>query len=87
MRDIWREAPDLRPYSALVPGISLDERNAPRSAGSGASARLDFSAEDRVNDDLFNHILWTAIKGAGVPYPGARAASAPEWTRAARGAR
>jgi hypothetical protein len=34
-----------------------------------------------VDDELFNRILWKAIKGEGVPYPGATRLTAPEWTR------
>ena len=79
LRDIWRDAPDLRPYTALVPAVSLDERTPKGGAGSGASAAFDFSGEDRVNDERFNRVLWLAIKGAGVPYPGARASTAPDW--------
>ena len=82
LRDIWRDAPDVRPYTALVPAASLDELTPKNGAGSGASARLDLTGEDRINDDLFNRVLWLAIKGPTVPYPGARAATAPEWAKA-----
>ena len=84
LRDIWRESPDLSPYTALVPGVSLDERTPARSVGTRESSRFDFSAEDRIDDDQFNRVLWAAIKGRDVPYPGGRAASAPEWATAGR---
>ena len=84
LRDVWRDTPDVRPYTALVPAASLDERTPAGAIGSSASARLDFSAEDRVNDDEFNRLLWVAIKGTRIPYPGARAATAPEWASARR---
>ena len=84
LRDIWRDTPDVTPYSAIVPAASLDERTPAGAAGTDASAHLDFSAEDRVNDDLFNRLLWLAIKGPRVLYPGARAVTAPEWARARR---
>ena len=83
LRDIWRDSPDLTPYTALVPPVSLDERTPPRSAGTGASAKFDFSGEDRVDDGQFNRVLWAAIKGPNVPYPGGRAATAPEWAQPA----
>ncbi|HEX2780063.1 MAG TPA: bifunctional YncE family protein/alkaline phosphatase family protein [Gemmatimonadaceae bacterium] len=82
LRDIWREKPDVRPYRALTPSISLDEKTPRGAPGTGASATLDLRYEDRINDDLFNRILWVAVKGPGVPYPGSRRASAPDWTRA-----
>ncbi|HWE41123.1 MAG TPA: bifunctional YncE family protein/alkaline phosphatase family protein [Gemmatimonadaceae bacterium] len=81
LRDIWRESPDLSPYTALVPAVSLDERNPARGVGARESSRFDFSAEDRIDDDQFNRVLWAVIKGPDVPYPGGRAARAPEWTR------
>jgi YVTN family beta-propeller protein len=82
LRDIWRDTPDARPYTALVPGVSLDERTPARSVGTRESSRFDFSAEDRVDDDQLNRVLWAAIKGSDVPYPGSRASSAPEWATA-----
>ena len=80
LRQVWRREPDLRPYSALRPAADIDERNARRgSAAELASARLDLRGEDRIDDALFNQILWATIKGPGVPYPGVARASAPEW--------
>jgi hypothetical protein len=38
------------------------------SSGS-CSARLDLSRVDTGEDELFNRVLWQAIKG-DVPYPG-----------------
>jgi hypothetical protein len=40
-----------------------------------ASKMLTFKAEDTSNDDLFNRILWTTIKGE-TPYPGTKRMSA-----------
>ena len=79
LRDIWRESPDLSPYATLIPAVALDERTPARSVGTRESTGLDFSAEDRINDDKFNRVLWAVIKGADVPYPGGRSATAPEW--------
>ena len=50
---------------------ALDEKNPPRTRGSQQSLGLDLSGPDRSDDELFNHILWEAIKGERVPYPGA----------------
>ena len=33
------------------------------------SARLPLDKEDQCPEDLFNHILWRAVKGSQVPYP------------------
>jgi hypothetical protein len=81
LRDVWTDTPDLTPYRALPAGVSLDERNPERGPGAGESARLDLRFEDASDDELFNRILWTAIKGERVPYPGATRMSALEARR------
>ncbi len=81
LRDIWNTTPDLRPYAALTPGVPLDERN-PRSGGNAeASRKLTLDFEDTADEDLFNRILWRAVKGDSVPYPGIRRMSALEAKR------
>ncbi len=81
LREIWRDTPDLRPYTALVPAVRLTDRNP--SAGSGAkeSEQLDLRYEDVAEDDLFNRILWRTIKGPAVAYPGPTRMSAAEVLR------
>lgn len=69
LREIWQSTPDLRPYTAIVPTQSLDERNPANRPMTIASASLDLSGPDRVDDARFNHILWRTIKGSS-PYPG-----------------
>jgi WD40 repeat protein len=80
LREIWAGSPDLRPFAALTPTHSLTEINPSRGAGARRSARLDFSAVDRVEDDEFNRILWRALKGSA-PYPAVRRAGTLEYTR------
>jgi YVTN family beta-propeller protein len=75
-RDIFAAAPDLTPYVALTPATSLTARNPANTPAARASAGLDFSSEDRIDDDVFNRVLWQAIKGA-TPYPGATRMTAP----------
>lgn len=58
---------DPRPYVAEKPRVSLDEWNPPTAPGAAASARMDFSAEDRIDDDELNQILWRAIRGSEPP--------------------
>ncbi len=54
--------PNLKPYSLLGPATSLTERNAGKSVGATESAKMDFTQEDRADDDELNSILWRAIK-------------------------
>jgi YVTN family beta-propeller protein len=78
LRDIWADTPDLRPYEHSVPAQSLEELNVRAGAGARESERLNLSVEDASDDETFNRILWKAIKGPAVPYPGATRASAKE---------
>jgi hypothetical protein len=71
LREIWRSSPDLRPYAALTSAQSMTELNVATGPGARASAHLDFTREDRVDDAVFNRILWRALKG-NAPYPTAR---------------
>ena len=75
LRDVWSEKPDLTPYKALVPSVSLDELNPKNTALARSSQKLDLSIEDVADETLFNHILWETIKGSA-PYPEAHRVSA-----------
>ncbi len=75
-RGVFSAHPDLTPYHALVPGISLTERNPRDTPAARTSARLDFRLEDLADDDTFNHVLWEAIKG-NAPYPAIHHMTAP----------
>jgi phospholipase C len=61
--------PELSGFTALPAGIDLMAKNPPQGYGATASARMDFSEYDRIDEDLLNRILWHSIKGADVPYP------------------
>jgi YVTN family beta-propeller protein len=77
---IFAYEPDPTPYTALVPDIPLDERNPSGTRGALESERLDLTQEDRSDDELFNRILWEAVKG-DAPYPGPRRLSLLELHR------
>ena len=81
LRDVWAATPDLRPYAALIPAVSLTEKNPARGPGARESERMDFRFEDLADENAFNRALWVAIKGPAVPYPGTRRLSALEWKR------
>jgi DNA-binding beta-propeller fold protein YncE len=71
LREIWETTPDLGPYTALTPNVSLKEVNPKTGAMAEASKKLALKVEDASDDDVFNRILWTTIKG-DKPYPGTR---------------
>jgi YVTN family beta-propeller protein len=81
LRDIWSDTPDLRPYVALKPAQSLDERNPRTGAGARDSRKLALDKEDQADEDLFNRILWRAIKGDKRPWPGVTRMSTLEYQR------
>ncbi|MEP7067079.1 MAG: phosphoesterase, partial [Gemmatimonadota bacterium] len=81
LREIWRDSPDVRPYAALTPAQSIVDLNVATGPGARASAHIDLAHEDRVDDSVFNRILWGALKGSA-PYPAARRLSLLEAARA-----
>jgi len=42
---------------------------------------FDLSRADAVDDEAFSRVIWMAVKGERVPYPGARRMSALEAVR------
>ncbi len=67
MANCFATKADARPYAAEKPRVSLEERNPSSAPGAAASARMDFSEEDRIDDDELNEILWRAIRGSNPP--------------------
>jgi len=74
------EAPNLAPYTALVPTQSLNEVNqqvgsitgphaAERRQAARASARMNFGDPDAAPSERLNRILWHDARGWGKPYP------------------
>ncbi|HZK78882.1 MAG TPA: SMP-30/gluconolactonase/LRE family protein [Gemmatimonadaceae bacterium] len=81
LHDIWKASPDLRPYVALKPAVPLDEKNPKVGVGAEQSRKLALGKEDEANEDLFNRVLWRAIKGESRKYPGPTRMSALELKR------
>ena len=69
MTGAFQATADPTPYTAEKPRIPLDERNPAASATAARSARLDFSEDDRIDDDELNDILWPAIRNSDPPPP------------------
>jgi len=76
LRDAFVSAPDLRPYTALTPTISLDEVNLANNPEAEASRRLRLDRADEADEASFNRVLWRTVKGPKVPEPSPRRASA-----------
>ncbi|MBN2506548.1 MAG: beta-propeller fold lactonase family protein [Verrucomicrobia bacterium] len=77
MTDCFCDTPDFTPFHALPSNIPLDQMNpAPKAIRdpllrhyAHASARLPLDRIDACPEDLFNRILWHAMKGPHAPYP------------------
>ncbi len=76
MTACFTETPDFTPYESVPNNIPLDEINPPLQGLSGPalywakkSLEQDLEDIDRIDEDVFNRIIWHAVKGYDVPYP------------------
>ena len=76
MTDCFTATPDFTPYKAVKNNIPLDDLNPALVSLSGkqlywAQKSLEQNIEDvdRIDDDVFNRIIWHAVKGYDRPYP------------------
>ena len=76
MVDCFQETPDLTPYDVRPNLIALDEMNQHMAQLRGKaryyakkSAELPLDEVDLADEDLFNRIIWHAVKGPDVRYP------------------
>jgi len=63
------------PYVFKPCNIDLNLKNTAENKWTIVSETLDFSKEDRAPDDLFNRIIWAAVKGEESTYPAPRRAA------------
>ncbi len=75
LADIFAPTADLTPYDPIIPTQDLNEKNPQNTAAARMSEGLDLSQPDRVDDQLYNRILWLMLKG-DVPPPVARSQGA-----------
>jgi DNA-binding beta-propeller fold protein YncE len=71
LADIFASTPDLTPFDAITPKQDLNEKNPRNTAAARLSEGLDLSAPDRVDDRVYNRILWVMLKG-DEPQPAVR---------------
>jgi YVTN family beta-propeller protein len=76
MADCFTDEPDFKPYKALKNIIPLDKLNPPLVSLSGdqlywakKSIEQDLDDVDRIDEDVFNRIIWHSVKGYDRPYP------------------
>ncbi|MBM3783556.1 MAG: hypothetical protein FJW30_04305 [Acidobacteria bacterium] len=69
MLGAFQQVPNLKPYEAEKPRVSLEERNPGGTPLARRSARFDFTEADEIDDDEMNQILWLAVRGTTPPPP------------------
>ncbi len=79
MSDCFTNKPDFKPYKAIQSNIPADELNPPLVSLSGnqlywakKSMEQDLDDVDRIDEDVFNRIIWHSVKGYEIPYPDLR---------------
>jgi hypothetical protein len=72
---MWRcftSRPDLSPFVSVPSNIDLSELNSVVNKWQQKSETFDFTKEDSAPDLEFSEVIWYAVKGEGVPFPGPR---------------
>ncbi|MBK8881395.1 MAG: bifunctional YncE family protein/alkaline phosphatase family protein [Bacteroidales bacterium] len=76
MSDCFTDNADFSPYKAVKNNIPLDDLNPPLVSLSGdqlywakKSIEQDLDDVDRIDEDVFNRIIWHSVKGYDRPYP------------------
>jgi hypothetical protein len=77
MFDCFTNTPDFTAFTAQTNQVPLDQmnpnpkfiRDAALRKDACVSAKLPLDKEDQCPEDVFNRILWRAMKGSRTPYP------------------
>jgi YVTN family beta-propeller protein len=75
---MWRSFTNVAnttPFAALPPNVDLFDKNTVSNKWQQQSETFNMAKEDAVPDLEFNVVLWHAIKGEHVPFPGPRRAA------------
>jgi YVTN family beta-propeller protein len=73
--DIFRETPDMRPYRALLPEVSLNNLVVPPPANTASlewvrrTGEQDLKHADMANPRVLNEIIWYSVRGNSSPMP------------------
>ncbi len=76
MADCFSSTPDYTPFHTLPNRVPLNQTNAPLYSLRGSalywaekSMEQDLSQVDMIDEDVFNRIIWHAVKGYDTAYP------------------
>jgi phospholipase C len=62
-------------FTAVVPAVDLNEKNTAVNEWQRLSETFDLAKEDAAPDIEFSKVVWYAIKGNHIPFPGPRRAA------------
>ncbi|QHW00728.1 bifunctional YncE family protein/alkaline phosphatase family protein [Spirosoma endbachense] len=68
----FTNTPTLTPYTHIPANIDLDAKNTAMTEPARQSEKLDLRFADKIDDRLFNEIIWKAIKGEHSVMPAPR---------------
>jgi len=76
MLDCFINKPDFTPFTSVKNNIPLNQLNLALNKIKGdelywakKSLEQDLDGEDRIDEDVFNRIIWHSVKGYNTPYP------------------
>ena len=81
---MWRSfsaTADATPFKSLPSNVNLNEKNIVLNEWQRRSENFNLTKEDANPDLEFNIVLWHAIKGEAVPFPGPRRAAFVQWKK------
>ncbi|MFD2571685.1 beta-propeller fold lactonase family protein [Spirosoma soli] len=65
----FTNTPTLTPYTHIPANIDLDAKNTAMNEPARQSEKLDLRYADKIDDRLFNEIIWKAVKGEHAVMP------------------
>jgi YVTN family beta-propeller protein len=77
-QSMWRcfsSTPNLAPFQSVPAQIDITEKNTAVNKWQQRSEKFDLTKEDAVPDLEFNMVLWHAVKGESVSFPGPKRAA------------
>ena len=75
---LWRcfnTTPDLTAFQSVPAQVNLNDKNTASNVWQQRSEKFNFAKEDAAPDLEFSIVLWHAIKGDNVPFPGPKRAA------------
>jgi len=75
---LWRcfnATPDSTAFQSVPAQVNLNDRNTASNVWQQRSEKFNFAKEDAAPDLEFSMVLWHAIKGDNVPFPGPKRAA------------